>query len=71
MRVNESRKRSLLKAVSFRIIEVAIDTAILSYFVSAPVAFGLSVGLEVLCLLSHYIFERLFNRINYGREVIK
>ena len=69
MRVNETRKRSLAKAVSFRIIEVAVDTLILSCFVEVFVAVGLSIILEFICLILHYIFERAFNLIQWGREI--
>ena len=71
MRINETRKRSLLKAVSFRIIEIALDTFILSWFVSIELAITLAVVLECLCLGLHYIFERGWNRIDYGRHIVK
>jgi len=68
-RVNETRKRSLLKAVSFRVLEVVLDTLILSCFVEVSIAVGLSIALEALCLALHYIFERIWNRVSYGREI--
>ena len=71
MRINETRKRSLLKAVSFRLLEIAIDTLILSVFVSPKLALGLAVALECICLALHYIFERAWNRVSYGRHIIK
>jgi uncharacterized membrane protein len=70
MRINETRKRSLLKAVSFRIIEIALDTLILSFFITPAIAFGVAVAVECMCLILHYIFERIFNRISYGREIV-
>ena len=69
LRVNETKKRSLLKAVSFRLVEVAVDTLILSFFVRPEVAFGLAAGLEGICLLLHYLFERVWNKTDYGREI--
>ena len=71
MRVNETRKRSLLKAVSFRILEVAIDAVILSIFVSPQLAVTLAVVLEGLCLALHFGFERVWNRIEYGRHIVE
>ena len=68
MKVNETRVRSLLKAVSFRIIGVAVDTVILSVFVTPAIALGLAVVLELTCFALHYCFERVWNRIDYGRE---
>jgi len=69
MRVNETRRRSLLKAVSFRILEIAVDSVILSFFVTTAVAVGLAILLEGLCLAAHFIFERVWNKINYGRVI--
>ena len=71
MRVNETRKRSLLKAISFRILEVAIDAVILSIFVSPQLAVTLAVILEGLCLALHFGFERVWNRIEYGRHIVE
>ena len=70
-RINETRKRSLLKAVSFRIIEIALDTLILSIFLEIHLALGLAIALEGLCLLLHYGFERLWNRTDFGRDIVK
>jgi len=67
--IHETRRRSLVKAVSYRVIEVLVDTLILSFFVELQVAFWLAVGLEGICLLLHYIFERGFDRIQWGRYI--
>jgi len=69
MPINETKIRSLLKAASFRVIEIALDSAILSLFVEIPVAVGLAIGLETICFSVHYIFERVWNRISYGRNI--
>ncbi len=71
MKINETRKRSLLKAVSFRIIEIGLDTLILSFFITPFIAFGLAVAVEVMCLILHYIFERLANKIQWGRYIME
>ena len=71
MKVTETRKRSLFKAISFRIIEIAIDTFILSIFIDLHVALGLAIVLELTCLLLHFLFERVWNRIDYGRNIIR
>ena len=70
MKVNETRRRSLLKASSFRVLEIALDSLILSIFLSPPVAIGVAVLLEVLCFVLHFSFERVWNRIEYGRQII-
>lgn len=71
MKVNETRKRSLLKAISFRVIEIALDSAILSIFVELKTAVGLAILLEGLCLALHYGFERVWNKSQYGRHIIE
>jgi len=69
MRIHETRKRSLLKGLTQRIIEVAVDTLILSFFATPHTALALAVIIELLCWGSHYANERLWNRFDYGREV--
>jgi len=71
LKVYETRKRSLLKAVSFRILEIGLDTLILSIFVSLHLAVTLAVILELLCLGLHFVFERGWNKIEYGRHIIR
>ena len=67
LKINETRKRSLLKAISFRILEIAVDTLVLSFFVAPVVAVMLAISLEGLCFILHYFFERLWNLSDYGR----
>jgi len=67
MKIHETRRRSLLKAVSFRIIEIGVDTLILSFFVAPEIAVGLAIALELTCFGLHYGFERIFNKIEWGR----
>jgi len=69
MKIYETRRRSLLKAVSFRIIEVGVDILILSFFVAPEVAVGLAVAMELTCFGLHYGFERMWNKSDYGRFV--
>jgi len=68
-KIHETRKRSLLKAVSVRIIGIALDAFILSFFVESRIAFTLALALEGVCLLSHYGIERGWNRISWGRYI--
>lgn len=67
--IHETRKRSLIKAVSFRIISISLDTLILATFLELDRAFGLAVVLEGACFLAHYIFERGWNRVQWGRYI--
>jgi len=70
MRVNETKKRSLLKATSFRIVEITASSIVLSFFVTAYEAVGLAVLLEGLCFGLQYLGERVWNKIGYGREIM-
>jgi len=73
-KVNETRKSSLVKAISFRIIEVIVDIFILFGLIKTglPALFIAGVGaiaVEASCGIGYYLWERLWNRINWGREV--
>lgn len=75
-KVSETKTRSLLKAVTARVLEVFVDTLLLgtiySFFgIHSPyeLALGLSVLIEFLCAVATYINERLWNKIQWGREV--
>lgn len=67
--IHETRRRSLLKAVTVRIIGIALDTFILSFFVEVHTATVLAFALEGVCLVSHYGIERVWNRIQRGRYI--
>jgi len=69
MKINETRKRSLLKAISFRVVEITASSIVLSFFVAPYKAIGLAVLLEGLCFGLQYLGERAWNRISYGREI--
>ena len=71
LKVHETKLRSLLKAISFRIIEISVDTFILSFFVTPQVALGLAISLELICFLLHFGFERIWNRIDFGRKIVQ
>ena len=70
MKIHETRARSLLKAVSFRIVEIAVDTLILSFFVDTHIAVMLAIALEFVCFVLHYLFERVWNKTDFGRHII-
>lgn len=72
--VNETRKRSLAKAISFRIIEFVVDVIILLILIRSGLPELVIAGLgamlvESSCGVGYYFWERLWNRINWGREV--
>ena len=70
MKVNETRKRSLLKSTSFRVVEITIDSLILSFFITPAIAIGIAIAIEGICWGAQYVSERVWNKINYGREIV-
>lgn len=77
-RVDETRKRSLAKAISGRIVEITIGTLVFGTIiliifpsVENPYLAGLGLNLieEGLCFLITFFIERVWNKINWGRKV--
>jgi len=77
-RVEDTRKRSLLKALTGNGLEIVFDTFIFGYVfiqlgIGVPeaigIGFGLSVMTEILCFVTNYFNDRLWNRTQFGRKV--
>ena len=64
-----SKKRSAVKALTWRIIGT-VDTFLLSLIITKePVTAGAIAGLEVLTkTILYYFHERGWNKINWGRK---
>lgn len=71
VKIPESRKRHLLKTVSWRIIGT-LDTILLSWIISGNPVTGLQIGgLEVITkMVLYYFHERAWYRINFGLDKI-
>ena len=69
MATRENNKRSLVKAISWRVFATA-DTFIITFLVTGTLKWALSISfIEVLTKLALYYFhERAWNKINYGRK---
>lgn len=69
-KVNETPMRSLLKTMGFRVIEVLIDTLLLQT-INPEIQENLliAIGIEVICWVLSFIWERIWNRTDFGREV--
>lgn len=65
----ESNRRSIAKALSWRILATAITT-VLVYLLTGKGEFAAKVGLAdtTLKFIIYFGHERLWNRIDYGRE---
>ena len=77
-KVEDTRKRSLLKALTGNGLEVIFDTIIFGFiFVTlgmelpeaAGIGFGLSIMVEILCAITNYFNDRAWNKIQWGRKV--
>lgn len=66
-KVLESRKRHIVKAITWRIIGT-VDTMILAWVISGNPLFGLKIGIaEVITkMLLYYVHERVWYKFNYG-----
>lgn len=71
LKVNETKTRSLVKAISFRIVEITADTLLLTLVFGLAIHHSLmaSIGIEFMCFCLHYVAERLWNQIHWGREI--
>lgn len=71
-RVDETHKRSIVKGITGRAIEIAVDAIILSLFgLNIFESVGVAILIEGLCFVSSYFNERLWNKVNWGRRIIK
>ena len=64
----ETRRRSLVKAISWRIL-AAIITALVVLSMTKQLKFAAEIGLldTVVKFLIYFLHERVWNKINYGR----
>ena len=67
--VHDSRKRHLIKTVTWRVIGT-LDTFLISWIISGNPMVGFKIGAaEVITkMLLYYIHERAWYRINYGLD---
>lgn len=65
--IPESRKRHLLKTLSWRMVGT-IDTIILSWMITQNPVMGLKIGaFEILTkMILYYLHERAWYKINFG-----
>lgn len=71
VKIPESRKRHLLKTISWRLIGT-LDTIVISWIVSGNPMTGLKIGgLEMITkMVLYYYHERAWYRINFGLDKI-
>jgi adenylylsulfate kinase len=65
----EKRSRSLVKAASWRIV-ATITTTTMVYLFTGNLVLSATVGaLEQVKIVVYYLHERLWNMVNFGREI--
>ena len=69
---NERHYRSLIKAVSWRMVGT-LDTMIISFIVTRRLKFAFSIGfIELFTKITlFYLHERGWNKIPFGRRLVK
>ena len=68
IRAGESVSRSVVKAISWRILGT-IDTMLIAYFISGQWKLALSIGLieRFSKMILYIVHERIWNRISWGK----
>jgi adenylylsulfate kinase len=65
----EKRSRSLVKAISWRIV-ATVTTTTMVYLFTKNLTLSASIGaLEQVKIIVYYLHERLWNMLNFGREI--
>ncbi len=68
----ESRKRSLTKSISWRIIATTITMLVSFMWLGEwTTAIALAITANVIKGLLYYIHERVWNRTDFGREKVR
>lgn len=65
----ESHRRSILKAVTWRLFAVLVTTVVV-YLFTKEVALSLGIGLAdtAIKIVAYYAHERLWDRMDFGRR---
>ncbi len=68
----ESHKRSIAKAITWRVIATLV-TFIVAYWFTREVVLSMGIGFgdAIIKAFTYYFHERLWNRIGFGREKAK
>lgn len=66
----ERKRRSIIKTLSWRFMATVITTLVV-YFVKGEWKFAVEIGLldTTIKLGAYFFHERVWNKINYGREI--
>ena len=68
----ESHKRSIAKAITWRVIATVVTTTVVYVFTKELVlAAGVGIVDAMIKMFAYYSHERLWNRINFGRKKVR
>ncbi len=67
--MKEAHKRSILKAVGYKSVSVAL-LAFLSWVFTRDLVHmtAITVTYEVIAIVGYYVYERLWDRVRWGRK---
>lgn len=69
-KVDETKTRSLAKTAVSKGIEILVDTIVITIFTSLSIPpVVIAITIEGFCFCNHFVIERLFNRIQWGRKI--
>ncbi|OGV51144.1 MAG: hypothetical protein A2017_17810 [Lentisphaerae bacterium GWF2_44_16] len=70
--MNEKQWRSILKAISWRLIGT-LDTIFLSWIITGKITIAVSIGMFELFtkMFLYYLHERGWNKIKFGKSIEK
>ena len=72
MSYHEKHSRSIAKAISYRVVSVMVDT-LLVYTITHKIELTLGIVIlsNTVSTFLYYFHERVWNKIHYGRRIIK
>ena len=65
----ESRLRSFIKSLAYRIVSIC-GTSIISWIITRDIGetISITIVIQVFLVILYYSSERIWNRINWGRQ---
>jgi adenylylsulfate kinase len=68
MTIQTTRKRSIAKAISYRLVIVVLDFAVIYMLTGKPaVAVGFMIVSNIYTTVAYFLHERLWARVTWGR----
>ena len=68
MKISETRSRSITKSLTWRVLALSNSWFILT-IIESQSNFMKALTMNIIAFILYYLFERLWNKIKYGRYV--